>query len=478
MKAYDKLYIDGAWVAPSGTDTLDVINSTTEEVMAHDPGRRRGRRRSRRRPPPRPPSRRGRDIRAGRGRKYLTRINEGLSARIDEIAETIVAKKSACRRCCRQLIQVGLPQGNFAVQRAARRGLPVRGAGRQLARRSRAGRRRRLHHAVELPAAPDRGQGRAGAGRRLHGRAEAERGRAAQRVHARRDHRRGRPARRRVQPRDRRRPGGRRGDRRAPRRRHGVVHRLDPRRQARQRARRADGQAGARSSSAASRPTSSSTTPTSTKAVADGVGKCYLNSGQTCSALTRMLVPREQARRGRGHRGQGRRRDVHARRPVRRPRRASARSSRRRSATACAATSRRASTRAPRSSPAAPTRPKGSTRATSCSRRCSPTSRRDMTIAQEEIFGPVLSIIPYDDEDDAVAHRQRHRLRPRRRRVVRRRRAGEAGRPSQLRTGQVEVNGGGFNLMAPFGGYKQSGHGRELGKYGLEEFLEVKSLQL
>jgi len=48
----------------------------------------------------------------------------------------------------------------------------------------------------------------------------------------------------------------------------------------------------------------------------------------------------------------------------------------------------------------------------------------------------------------------------------------------RLRTGQVEVNGGGFNLMAPFGGYKQSGHGRELGKYGLDEFLEIKSLQL
>ncbi len=48
----------------------------------------------------------------------------------------------------------------------------------------------------------------------------------------------------------------------------------------------------------------------------------------------------------------------------------------------------------------------------------------------------------------------------------------------RLRTGQVSVNGGAFNPLAPFGGYKQSGHGRELGKFGLEEFLEVKSLQL
>ncbi|MFL6129482.1 MAG: aldehyde dehydrogenase family protein, partial [Mycobacteriales bacterium] len=48
----------------------------------------------------------------------------------------------------------------------------------------------------------------------------------------------------------------------------------------------------------------------------------------------------------------------------------------------------------------------------------------------------------------------------------------------RLRTGQVDVNGGRFNPVAPFGGYKQSGTGRELGRYGLEEFLEVKSLQL
>ena len=48
----------------------------------------------------------------------------------------------------------------------------------------------------------------------------------------------------------------------------------------------------------------------------------------------------------------------------------------------------------------------------------------------------------------------------------------------RLRTGQVEINGGVFNPLAPFGGFKQSGHGRELGRHGLEEFLAVKALQL
>ena len=101
----------------------------------------------------------------------------------------------------------------------------------------------------------------------------------------------------------------------------------------------------------------------------------------------------------------------------------------------------------------------------------------DMTIAREEIFGPVLSILTYRDEDDAVriANDSVYGLGggvwsgdvESAKRVARR-----------LRTGQVEINGGGFNLMAPFGGYKQSGNGRELGKFGFEEYLEYKSMQM
>jgi acyl-CoA reductase-like NAD-dependent aldehyde dehydrogenase len=100
--------------------------------------------------------------------------------------------------------------------------------------------------------------------------------------------------------------------------------------------------------------------------------------------------------------------------------------------------------------------------------------RPDMTIAQEEIFGPVLVIIPYDTEDEAVdiANGTVYGLYAavagdpdRARRVARR-----------IRAGQVRVNDGPGFRGAPFGGYKQSGLGRENGRYGLEEFLEIKAL--
>jgi aldehyde dehydrogenase (NAD+) len=98
-----------------------------------------------------------------------------------------------------------------------------------------------------------------------------------------------------------------------------------------------------------------------------------------------------------------------------------------------------------------------------------------MTIAREEIFGPVLSIIPFKDDDDAV-------------RIANDTPYGLSGYVSsanldrarsiaaRLRTGMVHINGAHLDAMAPFGGYKQSGNGREWGPHGLEEFLEVKSI--
>ena len=99
----------------------------------------------------------------------------------------------------------------------------------------------------------------------------------------------------------------------------------------------------------------------------------------------------------------------------------------------------------------------------------------DMTIAREEIFGPVLSIIGYEDEDDVVriANDTPYGLAgyissgdvERARRIARR-----------IRAGTVNLNGASLDMAAPFGGYKQSGNGREWGRFGLEEFLEVKAV--
>ncbi|WP_304640887.1 aldehyde dehydrogenase family protein [Pseudomonas sp.] len=99
----------------------------------------------------------------------------------------------------------------------------------------------------------------------------------------------------------------------------------------------------------------------------------------------------------------------------------------------------------------------------------------DMTIAREEIFGPVLSIIGYEDEEDAIriANDTNYGLSgyvsssdlERARRVARR-----------IRTGMVHLNGAPLDNRAPFGGYKESGIGREWGHYGFEDFLEVKSI--
>jgi aldehyde dehydrogenase (NAD+) len=211
------------------------------------------------------------------------------------------------------------------------------------------------------------------------------------------------------------------------------------------------------------------------RAVTDGVGKCFLNSGQTCSALTRMLVPRErleaaeqiaaavadeytpgdpladgsaigplvsdvQLERVRGYIEKGEQEGAKLVTGGAQP-------------------------------------PEGLEQGYFVRPTVFSEVTPDMTIAQEEIFGPVLAIMPYEDEEDAV-------------RIANDTEYGLSGGvwsadeeraknvAARIRTGQVAINGGTWNPMAPFGGFKQSGHGREAGRYGLEEYLVAKSLQL
>lgn len=95
-------------------------------------------------------------------------------------------------------------------------------------------------------------------------------------------------------------------------------------------------------------------------------------------------------------------------------------------------------------------------------------------IAQEEIFGPVLAVIPYTDDDHAVeiANGTIYGLNA----AVTGDEEHAMAIARRLRVGQVDVNGGPHNFQAPFGGYKQSGNGREMGRAGLEEFLETKAI--
>ncbi len=211
------------------------------------------------------------------------------------------------------------------------------------------------------------------------------------------------------------------------------------------------------------------------QAVKAGVSNCYLNSGQTCSAWTRMLVPRarlaeatelakaaaEKFTLGNALEGKGRLGPL-----------------------VSAAQRERVLGYIRRGIEEGATLVTGGAEPPADQPRgffVRPTVfsdvRPEMSIAQEEIFGPVLCIIPYDTEEDAIriANDSIYGLgggvwskdAARAERVARR-----------LRTGQVDINGGAFNPVAPFGGYKQSGIGREGGRHGLEEYLETKSLQL
>ena len=210
-------------------------------------------------------------------------------------------------------------------------------------------------------------------------------------------------------------------------------------------------------------------------AVTDGVAKCFLNSGQTCSALTRMLVPRGQlaaaeqiAAAVAQHFVPG---DPFGDATTLGPLVSDAQRERVR------AYIRRGEEEGAKLVTGGADAPEGLEQGYFVKPTVFSEVTTEMTIAQEEIFGPVLVIMPYEDEDDAIriANDSQYGLaggvwsgdEERAKRVARR-----------IRTGQVEINGGAFNPLAPFGGYKQSGHGRELGRFGLEEFLQIKSLQL
>jgi acyl-CoA reductase-like NAD-dependent aldehyde dehydrogenase len=211
------------------------------------------------------------------------------------------------------------------------------------------------------------------------------------------------------------------------------------------------------------------------QAVINGVGKCYLNSGQTCSALTRMLVPRERLQEV-----EMIAKAVAEASTIGDPFEESSRlgplvsDTQRERVRGYIQKGIDEGAKLIAGGPEAPDDlPTGYFVKPTVFSEVKP----DMTIAQEEIFGPVVSIIPYDSEDEAaqIANDTVYGL------------AGGVWSDDtehakqfarRLRTGQVEINGATFNPLAPFGGYKQSGHGRELGPFGLDEFFEIKSIQL
>jgi len=211
------------------------------------------------------------------------------------------------------------------------------------------------------------------------------------------------------------------------------------------------------------------------KAVTDGISKCFLNSGQTCSALTRMLVPRERLEEAEKIASA-----VAQAFTVGDPFDAETKLGPLVSETQRERVRgyiKKGVDEGARIVTGGDEAPDGLDRGYYVRPTVFSDVRSDMTIAQEEIFGPVLAILPYDDEEDAIriANDSMYGLaggvwsgdEDHAKRVAR-----------QLRTGQVEINGGAFNPLAPFGGYKQSGHGRELGKFALEEYLQVKAMQL
>jgi aldehyde dehydrogenase (NAD+) len=211
------------------------------------------------------------------------------------------------------------------------------------------------------------------------------------------------------------------------------------------------------------------------RAVPDGVAKCFLNSGQTCSALTRMLVPRERL----GEVEELAKAAAEGFTPgdpldpgtTLGPLVSAAQRERVRGFIA------KGEAEGAKLLTGGAEPPEGLSRGYFVRPTVFSEVTPEMTIGREEIFGPVLVIEPYDGEEDAV-------------RIANATEYGLAGGvwsgdeeraiavARRLRTGQIEINGGAFNPAAPFGGYGQSGHGRENGRFGLEEMLQTKSLQL
>ena len=211
------------------------------------------------------------------------------------------------------------------------------------------------------------------------------------------------------------------------------------------------------------------------EAVGGGLNGCFLNSGQTCIALTRMIVPRSKlgeveaiARAGAESIVVG---DPFDPATVMGPLVSALQRDR------VVGYIERGIAEGARLIAGGPTPPDGLERGYYVRPTVFSDTAPDMAIVREEIFGPVLVIQPYDSEDEAVAlandtifglNAAVMSADPER----------AIGVGRRIRAGQVQINDGAFNINAPFGGYGQSGNGREFGPWGLEEFLETKSLQL
>ena len=475
MTAFDKLYINGTWVAPSSADTLDVIDSVTEEVMATIPAGTAA------------------DVDAAvaaavaafpgwsstpteERAKYLTRIGDALGARMDEIATTI-SKETGMAKWLSQIVQVGLPINSFNAAAAMAESYqfeetvgnslivrepigvvgcitpwnyPLHQIAAKVAYAMAAGCTVVLKPSevapvdafiladiideIGLPAGVFNLVSGLGpvVGEAIAGHPDVEMVSFT---------------------------GSTRAGKRVAQLGAETVKKIAL-------------ELGGKSANVLLEDLD---TDGFAKAVADGVQKAFLNSGQTCSALTRMLVPADRLQEAE---------EVAA-------------------AAVAKVTVGDTFTEGIHLGPLASAAQRdrvqgyiqkgidegaevvagglGAPDGLGTGFYVRPTVfsnvKPDMTIAQEEIFGPVLSILPYEDEEDAVAIANG---------VV----YGLAGGvwsgdadhakavARKLRTGQVEINGGAYNPLAPFGGYKQSGHGRENGRHGIEEFLTVKAMQL